>query len=146
MSFLSLIHSKNTKLRHCYSSWYMISPVDIYTVHIWGILSSPVIVFTRIASCLQPHPANIESNWLLAAVCYPSKTKRTLCVPLHWFSSLSFFLLLCAFFFPTSLSTAQSYILVLHFRFYSLNKASWSHHRKLPLPGWDNTLNSPCFM
>lgn len=46
-----------------------------------GILSSAVIFFTHTDSCLQPHPANIESPRPLSQVCYHSKTKRNVLTP-----------------------------------------------------------------
>lgn len=92
-----------------------------------------MIVFTHTDSCLQPHPANIESAWLLSQVCYYSKTKRnflTLYIPLHWFppsAFFSFFLLFIIIHILLSHLSEHScslllflvYVLIRHIRFCS---------------------------
>lgn len=58
----------------------------------WGILSSAVIVFTHTDSCLQPHPANIESSWLPSQCAITLKPTETssLCIPQHLFPLSAF--------------------------------------------------------
>lgn len=111
---------------------------------------------THTDSCLQPHPANIESAWLLSQACYHSKTKRsllTLYIPLRWFPLSAFFLLSSLHHYPHSPLThvqtqpqpALIHRLWVDFAHYSCDPdnshMTYYQSRTLPAHGWDKRLN-----